>query len=112
LQNQCFSRIAQEFQDAGFQWYLFWHRLYRATPFEIVRGTSLCPSAQVEPPTKLTPRNRAVASLKRMFSGTLSRGYITRNVGAWHYVNVPIKESRYDPKYCQAGAASLVSISS
>jgi hypothetical protein len=26
--------------------------------------------------------------------------------GPWHYVNVPITESRYDPKFCQSGGCN------
>jgi hypothetical protein len=30
--------------------------------------------------------------------------------GAWHYVNVPITESRYDPKFCQRGGCIVSKI--
>jgi len=32
------------------------------------------------------------------------------NSGPWHYVNVPISEPRYDPKFCQPGGCVVSKI--
>jgi hypothetical protein len=67
--------------------------------------------------SKLTPR--ALAAVRDLLGPGVTLADIStwadeqRDVpgsGPWHYVNVPITESRYDRKYCQSGGCVVSKI--